>query len=102
MTDTDTTVDALKTVLGDAGFTDSDITPRDDTDSFTREWADDYGPSDYLVSATVEARKSERHAGSATFPSRTLMCHPDPLPLSHVAALRPRAGFGVLATRLGT
>ena len=51
------TVDALEAMLADAGFTAIDITPKDDSDEFVREWADDYDPSDYLVSATIEARK---------------------------------------------
>ena len=53
------TVDALETMLADAGFTDIEIAPKDDSESFIREWADDYDPSDYLVSATIEARKPE-------------------------------------------
>jgi SAM-dependent methyltransferase len=52
-------VDTLETILEDAGFEAVDISPKDDSDSFIREWADDYDPSDYLVSATIEARKPE-------------------------------------------
>jgi SAM-dependent methyltransferase len=51
------TIDALETMLADAGFEAVDIAPKDDSDEFIREWADDYDPSDYLVSATIEARK---------------------------------------------
>ncbi|MDS0260165.1 arsenite methyltransferase [Haloarcula sp. S1CR25-12] len=53
------TVDALETMLADAGFEAVDISPKDDSDSFIREWADDYDPSEYLVSATIEARKPD-------------------------------------------
>jgi len=53
------TVDALETMLANAGFEAVDISPKDDSDEFVREWADDYDPSDYLVSATIEARKPE-------------------------------------------
>ncbi|MDS0282520.1 arsenite methyltransferase [Haloarcula onubensis] len=51
------TVDALETALAAAGFEAIDIAPKDDSDAFIREWADEYDPSDYLVSATIEARK---------------------------------------------
>ncbi|MDS0278919.1 arsenite methyltransferase [Halomicroarcula sp. S1AR25-4] len=51
------TVDALETMLEEAGFEAIDIRPKDDSDEFVREWADDYDPSDYLVSASIEARK---------------------------------------------
>ncbi|WP_324664959.1 arsenite methyltransferase [Haloarcula sediminis] len=53
------TVDALERMLVDAGFEAVDIAPKDDSETFIREWADDYDPSDYLVSATIEARKPE-------------------------------------------
>jgi len=53
------TIDALETMLDDAGFVDIDIAPTDDSESFIREWVDDYDPSDYLVSATIEAQKPE-------------------------------------------
>src|SRR6056297_2541923 len=51
------TIDRLEEVLADAGFEAVAIAPKDDSDEFIREWADDYDPSDYLVSATIEARK---------------------------------------------
>jgi SAM-dependent methyltransferase len=51
------TVDALEQMLADAGFEAADISPKSDSDAFVREWADEYDPSDYLVSATIEARK---------------------------------------------
>jgi len=53
------TVDALEAMLADAGFEAVDIAPKDDSDEFLREWADDYDPSDYLVSATIAGRKPE-------------------------------------------
>jgi SAM-dependent methyltransferase len=51
------TVDALERMLTEAGFEAVDIAPKDDSETFIREWADEYDPSDYLVSATIEARK---------------------------------------------
>ena len=51
------TVDALARMLKAAGFEAVDIAPKDDSETFIREWADDYDPSDYLVSATIEAQK---------------------------------------------
>ena len=51
------TIDRLEAMLAEAGFEAIDIAPKDDSDEFVREWADDYDPSDYLVSATIEARK---------------------------------------------
>ncbi|WP_277542417.1 arsenite methyltransferase [Haloarcula laminariae] len=53
------TVDALERMLAEAGFEAVDIAPKDDSERFIREWADDYDPSDYLVSAIIEARKPE-------------------------------------------
>lgn len=53
------TIADLETMLADAGFTAVEIAPKDDSESFIREWADGYDPSDYLVSATIEARKPE-------------------------------------------
>ena len=53
------TVDALERMLAEAGFEAIDIAPKDDSDEFIREWAEGYDPSDYLVSATIEARKPE-------------------------------------------
>ena len=51
------TIDRLEGMLAEAGFEAVDIAPKDDSDEFVREWADDYDPSDYLVSATIAARK---------------------------------------------
>jgi len=36
-----------------------DITPKDDSETFTREWAGGHDPGDYLVSVTIEAREPD-------------------------------------------
>jgi len=51
------TIDRLETILGRAGFEAVDITPKDDSRSFIREWDDSRDLDEYLVSAVVEARK---------------------------------------------
>jgi len=51
------TVDALATMLDDAGFERVAIAPKAESESFVREWDDERDPSEYLVSATIEAEK---------------------------------------------
>ncbi|MFC7019544.1 MULTISPECIES: arsenite methyltransferase [Haloarcula] len=53
------TVDRLETELTDTGFESVQIAPRDDSDEFIRDWDDDYDVSEFLVSATITARKPE-------------------------------------------
>jgi len=36
-----------------------DITLKDDSETFIREWVGDHGSGDYLVSATIEAREPD-------------------------------------------
>ncbi|MFC6835664.1 arsenite methyltransferase [Halomarina ordinaria] len=51
------TVDVVANLLTGVGFEDVRIEPKAESERFIREWDDDHDPSDYLVSATVEARK---------------------------------------------
>ena len=53
------TIDDLEGMLVDAGFEAVSITPKDDSESFIREWDKARDLSDYLVSAVIEARKPE-------------------------------------------
>ncbi|WP_114578438.1 arsenite methyltransferase [Saliphagus sp. LR7] len=53
------TIDRLETMLTDTGFESVDISPKDDSDEFIRDWDDDYDVSEFLVSATITARKLE-------------------------------------------
>ncbi|PSP59046.1 arsenite S-adenosylmethyltransferase, partial [Halobacteriales archaeon QH_7_66_37] len=48
---------ALESMLADAGFVDVVVEPKDDSEAFIREWDDQRDLSDYIVSATIEARK---------------------------------------------
>ncbi|MBV0902510.1 arsenite methyltransferase [Haloarcula salina] len=51
------TIDRLETILTDAGFESVNISPKDDSDEFIRDWDDDYDVSEFLVSAAITARK---------------------------------------------
>jgi len=51
------TVDALETMLAEAGFVDVNIEPKDESREFLREWSDEYAVEEFAVSATIEARK---------------------------------------------
>jgi SAM-dependent methyltransferase len=53
------TIDRLETILTDTGFESVNISPKDDSDEFIRDWDDDYDVSEFLVSATITARKLE-------------------------------------------
>ena len=53
------TIDRLETILIDTGFESVNISPKDDSDEFIRDWDDDYDVSEFLVSATITARKPE-------------------------------------------
>ena len=52
-------IDRLERLLTDAGFEAVEITPKDDSDRFIREWDDDRDVSEFLVSASITARKPE-------------------------------------------
>ena len=51
------TVDALEGMLADAGFEAIDVSPKDDSDRFIREWDDERDLSEFLVSASITGRK---------------------------------------------
>ncbi len=53
------TIDRLETMLADTGFESVNISPKDDSEEFIRDWDDDYDVSEFLVSATITARKPE-------------------------------------------
>lgn len=51
------TVEDLETMLTAAGFEDVVIEPKDESHEFIREWSAEHGLEEYIVSATIEARK---------------------------------------------
>lgn len=53
------TIDRLQKMLTDAGFEHIDISPKDDSGQFIREWDDEYDVSEFLVSASITGRKPE-------------------------------------------
>ena len=55
-------ISALETMLGEAGFADVSIEPKADSDEFIRDWDSDRDLSDYVVAATIEAEKPASEA----------------------------------------
>jgi SAM-dependent methyltransferase len=53
-------LDDLEGLLRDAGFIDIRIQPKDESRTFIREWVPGTNIADYLISATIEARKPAR------------------------------------------
>jgi SAM-dependent methyltransferase len=53
------TIDEIESMLTDAGFSEIAIDPKAESESFIRDWDDDRDPSEYVVSATIEARKPQ-------------------------------------------
>ncbi|WP_127474975.1 arsenite methyltransferase [Sulfurivermis fontis] len=51
------TIDALEAMMRDAGFGAIAIRPKDESREFIRTWAPGRGIEDYVISATIEARK---------------------------------------------
>jgi SAM-dependent methyltransferase len=51
------TIEELETMLEAAGFERVEIEPKEESESFIREWSDEYDLSDVLVSARIEGRK---------------------------------------------
>ncbi|ADJ14749.1 arsenite methyltransferase [Halalkalicoccus jeotgali] len=51
------TIEGLEAMLAAAGFEDVGIDPKDDSEEFIREWSDERDPSEFVVSATIEARR---------------------------------------------
>ncbi|MGQ4556842.1 arsenite methyltransferase [Halobellus sp. GM3] len=56
------TVDALEAILDNAGFEAIEIEPKDESIEFISDWDANRDLGDYLVSATIEARKLPRNA----------------------------------------
>jgi len=52
-------VDELKAALEDAGFTDIQILLREESRSFIRDWFPGTGVEDFVLSASIQARKNE-------------------------------------------
>ncbi|SFR90888.1 Methyltransferase domain-containing protein [Halomicrobium zhouii] len=50
-------VPEIERLLADAGFVDVRVEPKDDSSEFISEWDDRLDPSEYVVAATIEARK---------------------------------------------
>ena len=50
------TIDRLETMLTAAGFESIDVSPKDDSEEFIRDWDDEYDVSEFLVSAAITAR----------------------------------------------
>jgi SAM-dependent methyltransferase len=53
------TIDRLETILTDTGFEAVRISPKEESDAFVRDWDDEHDVSEFLVSATITARKPE-------------------------------------------
>ncbi len=53
-------ISELESMLDTAGFDDVSIEPKEESESFIREWDDDRDLSEYLVSANIEGRKPDR------------------------------------------
>jgi SAM-dependent methyltransferase len=51
------TVETIERLLADAGFVDVVVEPKADSAEFITEWEDDRDLSEYVVAATIEARK---------------------------------------------
>jgi arsenite methyltransferase len=49
----------LESMLGEAGFTEIRINPKDESKEFIRDWAPGHNIEEYVVSATIEAVKPE-------------------------------------------
>jgi SAM-dependent methyltransferase len=53
-------IDDLEGMLTDAGFAGVRIQPKDESRTFIREWVPGTNLADYLISATIDARKPDR------------------------------------------
>jgi len=51
------TVEALEGMLADAGFVGVDVSPKDDSEEFIREWDEDRDPSEFVVAAEITGRR---------------------------------------------
>jgi SAM-dependent methyltransferase len=52
-------IDEIERLLDDAGFVDVDVSPKDDSDRFIREWDEERDLSEFVVSAEITGRKPE-------------------------------------------
>ncbi|MCO4746368.1 MAG: arsenite methyltransferase [Proteobacteria bacterium] len=50
-------ISELESAMADAGFVDIKIAPKDDSKDFIKDWAPGRGIEDYVLSATIEARR---------------------------------------------
>jgi hypothetical protein len=50
-------IDDLENMLKEAGFTNIQIAPKDESKTFIKDWAPEMPVEDYVVSATIEATK---------------------------------------------
>jgi SAM-dependent methyltransferase len=53
------TVGRVEEMLDVAGFVDVAVDPENDSDRFIREWDDEHDPSEFVVSASITARKPD-------------------------------------------
>lgn len=53
-------IEKLEGLLDEAGFRDTQIEPKDETEDFFREWGDDRELDEYLVSATIRGYKPNK------------------------------------------
>lgn len=58
-------INELEQLLADSGFTNINITPKDESKDFIKDWAPGRGVEDYVVSATIEAIKKRENCCSA-------------------------------------
>jgi SAM-dependent methyltransferase len=59
----------LERMLRDAGFDDVRIRPKDESRALVKEWAPDHRAEDFILSALIEAVKSDRRAGADAVPA---------------------------------
>lgn len=59
-------IDDLQQMLGDVGFENIRIQPKDESREFIRDWAPGRGVEDYVVSATIEAVKPAGGCGGGS------------------------------------
>lgn len=55
-------IEELELAIKEAGFDKVTIQPKDESKEFIRDWAPDHNVTDYVVSATIEAVKSDPNA----------------------------------------
>jgi len=58
-------IEDLEQIIKEAGFTQVNIQPKDESKEFIRDWAPDHNITDYVISATIEGIKPSNVASSA-------------------------------------